>query len=191
MSGATPEKVWISRSTPVSNGPQIGPSPQKCGASPWDWTRDPASSPAAPLRVRREINTQDATNARLYNTLDIGYRAPLRTHMDEAPIASRDTRTPATGPTFVGDSGLPAGISKNPFFGRMDITQDPRNVIREARSGVTENNIDVDLYMNNRIMSRIGATRYIPEGGDTGKPDKILESYESLRAKNSSFVTMS
>lgn len=179
---STPEKVWVSRSTT-----------QQCGSTPWDWTREAIKSPAAPLRVRREINTQDATNARMYNTLDIGYRIPLRTHMDEAPIASRDTKTPATGPDFFGGGlgGLPPGIGKNPFFGRMDITQDPRNVIRESRSGIVENNIDSDVYMNNRIMTRIGATRYIPEGAVAEtKPNKILESYEHLRSQNSSFVVL-
>lgn len=162
------------------------------------------------LRMRKEVNTADAANARLYGTMDIGFRPPLRPVMDEAPVASRD-KNPATfvaAPDFFQQGGqLPTKgpakpqktdaptvggvaptISGNPFFGRMDISQDPRNVIREARSGVTENNFDVDVYLNNRVMTRENVTRFIPDGGAEPGVDVTLKAYESLRAQNSTYI---
>lgn len=154
------------------------------------------------LRSRREVNTADATNARIYGTMDIGFKPPLRPVMDEMPLASRD-KNPATivaAPDFFQQSsatqktdaptvgGVAPSISGNPFFGRMDIGQDPRNVIREARSGVAENNFDADVYLNNRVMSRENVTRFIPDGGVEPGVDITLKAFESLRSQNSTYI---
>jgi hypothetical protein len=158
------------------------------------------------LRVRREVNAADAANSRLYGTMDIGFRPTLRPVMDEAPIASRGTATAplnaapdyfqqggsALSKTTSTDApiipGMAPTISGNPFFGRMDTTQDPRNVIREARSGIAEDNFDADVYLNNRTMARENVTRSIPEGQTEPGIDYSLQAFEALRAQNSTYI---
>ncbi len=206
--------------TPVSCWPGSTPPigvPQNNGGlrqTPLPTTQFPdALAPSFTVRTRREVNTQDAANARMYGTMDIGFRPPLRAVMDEAPIASRGVSgaqytaapdlfgralgagpSPARNPT----STAAPGILANPYMGRMDVSQDPRNAVREGRSAFVEDNTDADVYLANRFMSREGVTRFIPSGasdGSAGKPgdkgaiDHTLAAYEQLRAQNSNFVT--
>lgn len=167
---------------------------------------DPTSM-AAPLcsglRIRKEPNSRDFMNSRMWDS----FRATPATQvssdmlmtkneplfMDMMPTASRTSNKqyrhqpeyiPST-PSFPtsGQGTLPPSTnSTNPYLQRLDAAgSDSRNIVRELRSAVTEDNRERDIEASKRLTERQFTDRWLPPqaGGDLGS----LIAYELLRPK--------
>ncbi len=143
-------------------------------------------APAPPLvlnefsaRSLREQPTRDVMNARTYSHWNadepqyVGGRpknqngAPF---YDMAPLNSRnqDRTQFMQAQPFVVDA---PPFQDNPYFAKYDITSDPRNITRELRSAVTENDAERGVDESRRMFARGFDSRYVP----TTKQDEDLQ----------------
>ena len=144
--------------------------------------------PAFSLRARREIPTYDATNARAYEhwrtdtpslTMDRPQPGKTPRHMDMNPEASRTNfKNYLQAQPYVADAG--GDTAQNPYFTKYDITQDPRNVIRELRSAVSEDKSDRGLHESKDLLSRSFVNRWIPPNIIEDKSLNTLSAYEKV-----------
>lgn len=156
--------------------------------------------PSAAVRIRREGHARDSINSHAWDffhatpptqtTSDHLARTPA--YMDMAPISARTNLVQyreqpqymPDPPTLrkVGASGAvptppPAAFFENPYTQRLDATGfDARNMLRELRGAVVEDNREVDLFTNRRLTERlyaggVGARGAFPPGlADVFKP---------------------
>jgi len=159
---------------------------------------DPTMMPPAnlsALRIRREGNSRDTTNSRLWDSFHA--TPPLITssevvketegprYMDMNPISSRlnavnyrrqidyfpDAKTPP-----------PATFSANPYLQRLDSEgSDSRNIIRELRGAVVEDNRDRQVDASRQLAERQFYDRWLPQ--KTAVDIASIEAYELLRPK--------
>jgi hypothetical protein len=159
---------------------------------------DPTSLPPASisaLRIRREGNSRDNVNSRMWDSFHA--TPPLVTStevvkttegprfMDMNPISSRlnavnyrrqvdyfpDIKSPPSG-TF----------SANPYLQRLDSEgSDSRNIIRELRGAVVEDNRDRQVEASRLLTERQMTDRWMPV--KTATDIASLEAYELLRPK--------
>lgn len=123
-------------------------------------------------------------------------------HMDMAPINTRTNTVryhiqpqympdPVRGPTKVGDLGvppaagpvkIPASFSGNPYTQRMDAGgADARNMIRELRGAVVEDNRERQIDASRHLAERQFYDRWLP--AQTATDASSLQAYELLRPK--------
>lgn len=146
------------------------------------------------LRIRREQNGRDFVNSRLWDNF---HATPptqvssdqLKTssdpkYMDMNPIGTRK----ATGQfrhqlDYMPNNALPpAKNSTNPFLQRMDAEgSDARNIVRELRDAVNEDNRERDVESAKRIAERQFADRWLPP--QAAEEAAALQAYELLRPK--------
>jgi hypothetical protein len=152
---------------------------------------DPACSG---LRIRKEPSGRDYMNSRLWDNF---HATPptqvssemLKTkngpvYMDMNPTCTRkDVKQFRQVPEYMPTTGLPpAQNSTNPFLQRLDTEgSDARNVIRELRSAVTEDNRERDIDAAKRLAERQFTDRWLPP--QTGSDIASLQAYELLRPK--------
>jgi hypothetical protein len=159
---------------------------------------DPTSLPPAnmsALRIRREGNSRDTTNSRLWDSFHA--TPPLITssevvketqgprYMDMNPISSRlnavnyrrqvdyfpDVRSPP-----------PSTFSANPYLQRLDAEgSDSRNIIRELRGAVVEDNRERQVEASRQLAERQFYDRWLP--AKTAIDISSIEAYELLRPK--------
>jgi hypothetical protein len=148
------------------------------------------------LRIRREPNSHDFMNSRMWD--NIHATPPTRVSsdvlakntndprfMDMNPIGTRRaTGTFRAQLEYMPTNQLPPEEnSTNPYLQRLDAEgREARNVAREFRSAVTEDNRERDIAASKRITDRQFQDRWLPP--QTGGADiSSLEAYELLRPK--------
>jgi hypothetical protein len=160
-------------------------------------TRDPTQMdvPAcSALRIRREQNGRDFVNSRLWDNFhatpptqvssDTLKKTEDPKYMDMNPVGTRKT----TGQfrhqlDYMPDNRLPtAENSQNPFLQRLDAAgSDARNIVREFRDAVTEDNRERDVESAKRLAERQFADRWLPP--QVAEEAASLQAYELLRPK--------
>jgi hypothetical protein len=167
--------------------------------------------PQYTLRVRKEANSLDAFNARMYRTsLDVPPPPPLGVDMapgaltgdgrrtqlsiyDQKPIQSRGTdrssymQRPDLFPDQRRDGdAVTRAFHNNPYFDKFDPVTDPRNVIRELKQGIVENTVELDTVLSQRMLNRTMAPASTGDAS-TGTNVSSLQAYELLRPRNSTY----
>jgi hypothetical protein len=145
------------------------------------------------LRIRQEGNSRDFMNSRMWDS----FRATpptqvssdmLRTkngpvHMDMNPEGSRkNTQQFRHQVEYMANELPPKENSTNPYLQRMDAAgSDARNIGRELRGAVVEDNRQRDIDSSKRLAERQFTDRWLPPkaAADAGS----LEAYELLRPK--------
>lgn len=147
------------------------------------------------LRIRREANGRDYMNTRIWDN----FRATPPTQissdvltkntedprfMDMNPLSTRRTTTQFRHQLdYMPNVSLPPERnSTNPFLQRLDAEgRDARNIVREFRDAVVEDNRERDLAASRRMTERQFQDRWIPP--DAAKEMESLQAYELLRPK--------
>lgn len=147
------------------------------------------------LRIRREANGNDYMNARMWDN----FRATPPTQVSSDLLAhdTNDPRFMDMNPVNTRRSGSqfrhqldympsvslpPERNSTNPFLQRLDAEgRDARNIVREFRDAVVEDNRERDLTASRKITERQFQDRWIPP--DVAKEMESLQAYELLRPK--------
>lgn len=163
------------------------------------------------LRIRREYGARDAINSRAWDFFHAtpptqvsaqGLRAknaPI--HMDMNPISSRTNTVqyrnqmeympdPPRAATTASGIAPPPGplvapastFSTNPYTQRLDAGgSDARNMIRELRSAVTEDNREATTDADRSLVARQFTGRWLPPVASADASS--LQAYELLRPK--------
>jgi hypothetical protein len=163
------------------------------------------------LRVRREYASRDAINARAWDNfhatpptqvssadlkqagrpvyMDMNpiacrtkneiYRAQI-SYMPDPPRASGAASEP--GVVTAGPKPPPPTFSANPYLQRLDAGgDDERNIIRELRSAVVEDNRERQIDADKMLAQRQFYDRWLP--AKTATDAASLQAYELLRPK--------
>ena len=160
-------------------------------------TRDPTEMnipTCSALRIRREHNGRDYMNSRMWDN----FRATPATqissehlqkttdpkYMDMNPIQCRKSAMQFRHQVdYMPTAELPASnYSGNPYLQRLDAGgSDSRNIVRELRSAVNEDNRERDVDASRKLTDRQFQDRWLPPqaGGDIAS----LQAYELLRPK--------
>ncbi|NBT46978.1 MAG: hypothetical protein EBT07_04050 [Actinobacteria bacterium] len=161
------------------------------------------------LRIRQEGNGRDIINSRAW---DFFHATPatqvsadgLRSkqgpvHMDMNPIASRtnaiqyraqpqyipDPPRVAVAPTFTTPS---VTFSQNPYLQRLDAAgSDSRNIIRELRGAVVEDNLEREVEAVRKLSERQFNDRWLAPKAAADAAS--LQAYELLRPKQDDWRT--
>jgi hypothetical protein len=145
------------------------------------------------LRIRQEGNSRDFMNSRLWDSFHAtpptqvssdmlqAKNGPL--HMDMNPANSRRTTQQfRIQPQYMTDSLPPKENSTNPYLQRLDAAgADARNIGRELRGAVTEDNRQRDLDSSKRLTERQFTDRWLPP--KAAADANSLQAYELLRPK--------
>jgi hypothetical protein len=146
------------------------------------------------LRIRREQNGRDFVNSRLWDNFHATPPTQVSSdqlkqtadpkYMDMNPVGTRK----ATGQfrhqlDYMPDNRLPTTEnSQNPFLQRLDAQgSDARNIVREFRDAVTEDNRERDVESAKRLADRQFADRWLPP--QAAEEAASLQAYELLRPK--------
>lgn len=146
------------------------------------------------LRIRREQNGRDFVNSRLWDNFhatpptqtssDVLKSTSDPKYMDMNPVGSRKN----TGQfrhqlEYMPDTTLPpTKNSTNPYLQRMDAEgSEARNIVREFRNAVTEDNRERDVEAAKRLADRQFADRWLPP--QVAEEAAALQAYELLRPK--------
>lgn len=155
-------------------------------------------TPISGVRVRREYVARDAVNSRAWEFFHATpptqvassnvQTANSPVYMDMNPICSRtNTVQYRVQPQYLPDTSKPSGqYSTNPYTQRLDAAgSDARNMIRELRSAVTEDNRENQIQADQKLLERQFYDRLL-ETRDTPS----LEAYELLRFKQDDWRSM-
>jgi len=146
------------------------------------------------IRIRQEGNGRDVINSRAW---DFFHATPatqvsadgLRSkhgsiHMDMNPIASRTNAVQYRAqPQYLPDSTAPpTSFSLNPFLQRLDAGgSDSRNIVREMRGSVVENNLERQVDAVRKLAERQFNDRWLSPVAAADAAS--LQAYELLRPK--------
>ena len=150
---------------------------------------------AGGVRIRREYGARDGINSRAWdhfhatpptNTSSHNLTQDTRNpkYMDMNPICSRtNTVNYRNQPEYLSqNSTAPNTFSTNPYTQRLDAGgSDARNVIRELRSAVTEDNRETAVQTDRLLAQRQFYDRWLPAA--TAIDAASLQAYELLRPK--------
>jgi hypothetical protein len=168
---------------------------------------------SASARIRFEPNSRDAMNSRIWESIQYDTKeitsevikaAPAPIYMDMNPISSRTAiQSYSQEAQFFPDvpkqppkkSGVSApivvatqspGLISNPYLQRLDPVNDARNVPREMKSAVYEDNKERSLDAARVLAERQFTYRYLPE--DEAAKAAALQAYELLRPKTDDYT---
>ena len=149
------------------------------------------------LRVRKENNGRDAINSRAWDFFHAtpatqvsadGLRSKTgAVHMDMNPICSRtNTVQYRIQPQYIPDTSRTAPsttFSQNPYLQRLDAEgSDSRNIVRELRGAVVEDNRERETDAIRKLAERQFAVRWLPPKAAADAAS--LQAYELLRPKH-------
>lgn len=150
----------------------------------------PLILPQFSLRSRREQPVRDVFNARqqehwntdapgpVQNQPDLGKQNP---HQDMNPINTRTlTRDYRQAQPFDEDGGQ---LGTNPQFQKQDVATDPRNVVRELRAAVQEQNAPRDQEVSNHLLSRQFTSLHVPEAQVRKSQEQAIDVFAGIRPK--------
>jgi len=166
---------------------------------------------SASARIRFEPNTRDAMNSRIWESVQYDTRSPnsadIQTsnhpvYQDMNPIGSRnssqnynqqqqyfpDPPRPAAREGIAArpdEPRLNPGIMSNPYLQRLDPIQDARNIPREMRSAVYEDNREREVDAARQLSERQFQYRFLPQ--DEAQKAATLQAFELLRPKTDDF----
>lgn len=147
------------------------------------------------LRIRREANGRDYMNTRIWDN----FRATPPTQvssdvlernttdprfMDMNPVGTRRSNNQFRHQLdYMPSVALPPERnSTNPFLQRLDAEgRDARNIVREFRDAVVEDNRERDVAASRKMTERQFQDRWVPP--DVAKEMESLQAYELLRPK--------
>ena len=145
-------------------------------------------------RIRREknvpqtfITTEAVSRPRVYgqddmNTMTPANRTPF---MDMAPISSRsDTRDVRQSQPYVPQINMPT--ANNPYFQKFDITQDPRNVVRELQGSVYE---ERGRKQNKSLVQRGFQHAWVDENELKKEVEERLRGSEVMRPSQTPLIS--
>lgn len=146
--------------------------------------------PAFSLRARREMPTMDTMNARMFEhwRTDVPSLTMERPkpgngpgyYQDMNPEASRTNhRNYLQAQPYVVDPNVKQ-IDTNPYFQNFDITQDPRNVVRELRNVVNEIKTDRGLAESKDLLTRQIGNRWVGPDVVTAQSMDVLSAYDRV-----------
>ena len=144
------------------------------------------------LRIRREPNSHDFINSRLWDNFHATPPTHLssddvsknRVFMDMNPVGSRQNAGTYRHQLdyMPGNQLPPTRNSENPFLQRMDAGGDEaRNIVREFRDAVVEDNRERDLESSKKLTERQFQDRWLPP--QAAADAASLQAYELLRPK--------
>jgi hypothetical protein len=160
----------------------------------------------AGLRVRVEPNSRDAMNARILEQMPITAARNITPNdillankplvQETNPIDSRrGVNSYKQAIEFFPDANTTTGVQpkmkqverfmQNPFLQRLDAQNEPRQIARELRSAVTEDNREKYLDLSQKIANRNFSSVLVQEAEE----EKIvsLTAYELLKPKLDDF----
>jgi hypothetical protein len=153
---------------------------------------------SASVRVRFEPNSRDAMNSRIWESIQYDTKAPTSdeiknatsaVYMDMNPISSRNSiQNYSQEPSFFPDvqPTQSPGLIKNSYLQRLDPVNDARNIPREMRSAVYEDNRERDIDSTRLLAERQFTSRYLPE--DESSKAAAIQAYELLRPKSDDYT---
>lgn len=154
---------------------------------------------SASARIRFEPNTRDAINSRIWESIQYDTKSPNTAEIatannpvffDMNPINSRTSnnnynqqtqyfpdppRTAATG----------AAAPNKAYLQRLDPVNDARNIPREMRGAVNEDNRTQDIDASRKLAERQFNYRFLP--AEQAAPIASLQAYELLRPKTDDY----
>ena len=165
---------------------------------------------SASARIRFEPNSRDAINSRLWESLQYDTRAPTSADIAKAsnpivqdmnPLSSRTAvqnynqqahffpdpprPTKKGGNQPLSEPILSPGLVKNPYLQRLDPINDARNIPREMRSAVNENNNERETDAARLLTERQFSSRFLSD--DESAKVNTLKAYELLRPKTDDY----
>lgn len=149
----------------------------------------PLILPQFSLRSRREQPTRDLYNARQYEHWNTDVPGPTQNFPDTQRQAPNYDMKPINTRTVERDyrQAQPyvtgKQMSKNPYFQKFDITQDPRNVARELQSAVYEYNPPRDQSVSNRLMNRNFEARHVPQSEVKASYEEAIDLFAGIKPK--------
>ncbi len=169
---------------------------QPMAGSQFPPVRDPTSMgiPAcSALRIRREQNGRDFMNSRMWDNFHA--TPPTQTspqavredprYMDMKPEGTRKgVGNYRFQLEYMPDNKVPdpSKNSQNPFLQRLDAAgSDGRNIVREFRDAVVEDNRERDLEASKRMADRQFQDRWLPP--QVAEEAAAIQAYELLRPK--------
>jgi hypothetical protein len=162
---------------------------------------------SASARIRFEPNTRDAINSRIWESIQYDTKAPNTTEISTAnnpvffdmnPINSRTSsnsynqqtqyfpdppRATATAAT-AGATTTVASPNKA-YLQRLDAVNDARNIPREMRGAVSEDNREQDIDASRKLAERQFNYRFLP--AEQAANVAALQAYELLRPKTDDY----
>ncbi len=146
------------------------------------------------LRIRREQNSRDFVNSRIWDNFhatpptqvssDTLKKTADPKYQDMNPVGTRKS----TGQfrhqlEYMPDNTVPTNKnSTNPYLQRLDAEgSDARNIVREFRDAVVEDNRERDVDAARRLADRQFTDRWLPPQVAEGAAS--LQAYELLRPK--------
>jgi hypothetical protein len=167
-----------------------------------------------PIRQRVEWDTRDTMNNRLWSDMQVtGPKAVTATMLAQHPTAGanpmmptagrQDPRSYVTGPSYFPDAQPirpgearqkrpqlpPQSLYQNAWTTDLDIDGDHRNVAREVRQVVTEENYWRNEDAGARIMERTFQHQWIPQQVTNHIVNSQLDAAERLRPTQDDYNT--
>ena len=166
---------------------------------------------SASVRIRFEPNSRDAMNSRIWENIQYDTKSPNTddiqksnkpVYQDMNPIGARTSSNnynqqqqyfpdpPRSAPRD-GIASKPAvptfnpSLNNNPFLQRLDPINDARNIPREMRSAVYEDNREREVDSARLLSERQFQYRYLPQ--DQAEQAATLQAFELLRPKTDDF----
>uniref|UniRef100_A0A6C0DRF5 Uncharacterized protein n=1 Tax=viral metagenome TaxID=1070528 RepID=A0A6C0DRF5_9ZZZZ len=167
---------------------------------------------SAAARIRFEPNTRDAINSRIWESIQYDTKSPNTSEIQQSsnpvffdmnPINSRsssnnynqqaqffpDPPRPASTAGSIPPPAQPptleARASSNPYLQRLDAVNDSRNIPREMRGAVNEDNRERDIDASRILAERQFNYRFLP--AETAANAAALQAYELLRPKTDDY----
>jgi hypothetical protein len=167
---------------------------------------------SASARIRFEPNSRDAMNSRIWESIKYDTKAPstevIKTansanYMDMNPISSRKSQQnyiqeqqffpdpprpskPDEVPLQLQQPSQQSPGFNNPYMQRLDPVKDNRNIPREMRSAVYEDNREREIDSSRILSERQFSYRYLPE--DEAAKAAAIQAYELLRPKTDDYT---
>jgi hypothetical protein len=170
---------------------------------------------SASARIRFEPNARDAMNSRIWESLKYDVKEPTSEEIKASPTAIFMDMNPLSSRNSIQNYGqqqqnqffpdikhhelkksgvdqsikVPTfnqGLANNPYLQRLDPVNDARNIPREMRSAVYEDNRERDIDSTRILSERQFTHRYIPE--PESQKLAVLQAYELLRPKTDDYT---
>jgi len=169
---------------------------------------------SASARIRFEPNSRDAMNSRIWESIKYDTKEPttevIKTatgavYMDMNPISSRKSQQNyIQEQQYYPDPPKPSKPDEvplqqlqqlqqqqspgfnNPYMQRLDPVKDNRNIPREMRSAVYEDNREREIDSSRVLAERQFSYRYLPE--DEAVKAAAIQAYELLRPKTDDYT---
>ena len=166
---------------------------------------------SASARIRVEPNSRDAINSRIWESIQYDTKSPNSedikvaispVYQDMNPLSARTSSNNYNQqPQFFPDPPRPSardgvaspavkpvqqpGLTQNTYLQRLDAEQDARNIPREMRSAVYEDNREREVDAARLLSERQFSSRFLPD--DQAEKAAAIQAYELLRPKTDDY----